>query len=59
MENNQNQDIFTEAGRVFFPKSSQSLTFYDMKGGVNNWSKGCISPEGDFVIRIYNNGKNL
>lgn len=44
---------------MFFPETWQSMVCYEMKGGVNNWTKGCAGSEGEFVVRVYNNGKNL
>ena len=35
------------------------MEFYDIKGGLNNWTKGVKFVEGEYIIRVYNNGKNL
>lgn len=50
-------DMFIEAATIFFP-NQQPFSFYPLVGGVNNWTKGLITATGDYVIRIYNNGKN-
>jgi homoserine kinase type II len=52
--------LFTEACQIFFPQLQlKAFYFYEIKGGVNNWTKGVITPQGDYVVRIYNNGKNI
>lgn len=53
-----NPDMFTEAASIFLP-NEKKFSFYEIKGGVNNWTKGLLTSHGDFVVRIYNNGKSL
>jgi hypothetical protein len=43
---------------MFIPGKSP-LEIHDLKGGLNNWTKIVVYPEEKFVVRIYNNGKNL